>query len=125
MSDFNTSWKGSEQPRKQRKYRANAPHHIKGTFLNARVTDRLQDTYGKRARIRTGDTVEVMRGDYQGKEGTVQEVDVERENVYVDGVEVNRKDGTQSMRPVHPSNLKIVRVEEDETRESEDDDDTS
>jgi len=30
---FSTHWKASKQPRKQRKYRAKAPLHIKRKFL--------------------------------------------------------------------------------------------
>ncbi len=121
MSDFNTSWKASVQPRKQRKYRRNAPKHIEGKFLNARVHERLRDTYGKTARIRTGDTVEVMRGDFKGQEGTVSRIDVERQKVYVDGIEVQRKDGTTSLRPLPPSNLRIVKMEQDTERGGDDD----
>ena len=55
----------SIQPRKQRKFRYNAPLHIRGAFLHAPLAADLREKYGKRSfRVVTGDTVKVLRGEF-------------------------------------------------------------
>jgi len=39
---FSTTWKASKQPRKQRKYSANAPLHIKRKMLSANLSKTLE-----------------------------------------------------------------------------------
>ena len=57
----------SIQPRKQRKFRYNAPIHVRGAFLHATLADDLRKKYGKRSfRVVTGDTVKVLRGEFAG-----------------------------------------------------------
>ena len=78
-SAFATTWKSSVQPRKQRKYQYNAPAHIKGKFLAAHLSKELKEKYGTRSiRVRVGDRVKVVRGTEKGKEGKVENADVEK-----------------------------------------------
>ncbi|MCD1293502.1 50S ribosomal protein L24 [Methanocella sp. CWC-04] len=108
----------SSQPRKQRKYRYNAPLHIKSKFMTANLSEDLKKKYSKRsARVIVGDVVKIMRGDHAGTEGKVREVDVKREHVTVEGVSVAKADGKEEARPIHPSNLMITKLNlEDEKR---------
>ena len=69
---FSTSWISSTQPRKQRKYRANAPLHTKHKFLSANLSKSLRQKYGKRSLpLRKGDEVLVMRGSFKKKRAKV------------------------------------------------------
>src|SRR3989338_176397 len=42
---FSTKWKESKQPRKQRKYRANAPLHLRKKFVNVNLSKELRKKY--------------------------------------------------------------------------------
>ena len=67
---FSTHWNKSTQIRKQRKYRYEAPLHIKGSFLGARLSKTLQKKYGQRsARVCVGDKVRIVRGQFAKKQG--------------------------------------------------------
>jgi large subunit ribosomal protein L24 len=100
----------SSQPRKQRKFRYEAPQHVRSNFINARLSEELSKKYGRTARVIVGDTVKIMRGDAAGTEGKVREIDVKREQVVVEGVSVARADGKEEARPIHPSNLMITKL---------------
>ena len=94
---FSSSWGTSKQPRKQRKFRYNAPLNIKQKFVRAHLSKELRKKYAKRsAGLRKGDSVKVMRGQFKNKSGKVEEVDVKKTEVYVSGVEIVKKDGTRS-----------------------------
>jgi large subunit ribosomal protein L24 len=105
-----TAWVASKQPRKQRKYRYNAPLHIKGKFLTAHVVKDLREKHGLRSlRVRMGDKVRVLRGQFKGREGKVDRVDVKNCKVYVNKVDFLKKDGaTRVPYPLDASNLTIV-----------------
>jgi large subunit ribosomal protein L24 len=104
----------SSQPRKQRKYRYDAPLHVRSTFMTCRLNEELTKKYGRSARVVVGDTVRIMRGDFAGTEGKVREIDVKREQVTVEGVSVAKADGKEQPRPVHPSNLMITKLNLDD-----------
>jgi large subunit ribosomal protein L24 len=107
---YSSAWIASKQPRKQRKYRYNAPLHVKGKFLNAHVVKELREKHNLRTlRVRTGDKVRILRGQYKGREGKVERIDVKNTKVYVTKVDFLKKDGaTRVMYPLNPSNLVIV-----------------
>ncbi|MDO5844428.1 MAG: 50S ribosomal protein L24 [Methanocorpusculum sp.] len=101
----------SIQPRKQRKYRYNAPLHVKGAFLNAPLASDLREKYGKRSfRVVTGDTVKVLRGEFAGTEGVVDKVDVKNTKVLVHGVIVKKTNGEDVPRPLDPSKVLITKL---------------
>jgi len=107
------AWVGSKQPRKQRKYRYNAPLHIKGKFMIAHLVKNLREKYQLRSlRVRTGDKVRVLRGQYKGHEGKVERVDVKKTRLFISKVDFLKKDGaTRVPYPVSPSNVMIVEFE--------------
>ncbi|MBN1502027.1 50S ribosomal protein L24 [Candidatus Woesearchaeota archaeon] len=108
---FSTNWKSSTQPRKQRKYRYNAPKHIKGKNLGSHLTQDLRKKYGKRSvRIRTGDKVKIMRGQFRGKTGKVEKVNVKTEKVFISNIAIEKRDGTKVAYPIHASNLMITEL---------------
>ena len=114
---FSTHWISSTQPRKQRKYRYNAPLHIRGAFLGSHLAKDLREKYNTRTlRVRTGDEVKVMRGQYSGRTGKVERVDTIHSRVFVAGIDQPKRDGTKKQYPMQPSNLLITKVAEDKRR---------
>ena len=112
---FSRSWIKSKQPRKQRKYRYNAPLHIKQKFLHAHLSKELRKKYSKRSiALRKGDNVKVMRGQFKDKTGKVDEVSVKKTQVYVSGIEFVKRDGTKSRYPLQPSNIMITELNMDD-----------
>ncbi|HEY9245680.1 MAG TPA: 50S ribosomal protein L24 [Candidatus Methanoperedens sp.] len=108
----------SSQPRKQRKSRYQAPFHIRNKFMGSILSNELKEKHGiKSLPVRAGDTVKVLRGDYRGKEGKVSEVNLKKMTITVDGIVVSKADGTEVLRPVHPSKVMITKLElKDEKR---------
>ncbi|MBW2966041.1 50S ribosomal protein L24 [Candidatus Woesearchaeota archaeon] len=105
---FSRSWNKSKQPRKQRKYRYNAPLNIKIKFMGCHLSKELRGKYKKRSiTIRKGDSIKVLRGKFKGKTGKIDRVDIKKSKVYITGIDVAKKDGTKALYPIHPSNLVI------------------
>ncbi|MDY6773671.1 MAG: 50S ribosomal protein L24, partial [Candidatus Nanohaloarchaea archaeon] len=112
--------KGSSDPSKQRKFRENAPHHHRKRFLHSHLSESVREKIGTRSvPLRTGDKVEVMRGDFSGETGRVDDIDTEEEKVYVDGIERESVDESETTVPLRPSNLKITRLDLDDPRRLE------
>ncbi|MFH1237825.1 MAG: 50S ribosomal protein L24 [archaeon] len=108
-SEFNKSWNSSEQPRKQVKFRANAPNHIKRSFMGATLDKALREKYGRRnIEVRKGDEVKVMRGKFKGKQGKVGVVDIKRTRVQIEGIQRTKQGGEKLETWFHPSKIKII-----------------
>ena len=114
---FSNSWKSSKKPRKQRKYRENAPLHIKHKMLSAPLSKDLKKKYErKNLPVKRGDTVKIMRGSYKKKTGKISKVMVKLGMVYLDGIENIKKDGSKKPYPIHPSNLMITELNLDDKK---------
>lgn len=112
QKDFSTAWKSSTQPRKQRKYNYAAPLHLKQKELHVHLTPELRKKYGlRKVRVRKGDTVKIVRGQFAKKEGKIERVDLKRTRVFVVGAEMIKKDGSKVRYPLHPSNLLILELD--------------
>lgn len=108
---FSATWKKSIQPRKQRKYRYNAPLHLKQKFMHAHLSPGLREKYSTRnVQLRTGDKIKILRGQFKKKEGRVEKIGLKRERVFVTGIEKIKKDGTKLLAALHPSNLMITEL---------------
>lgn len=115
--EFKTSWKSSKQPKKQRKYRSNAPLHIKHKFMASHLSKELRQKHNKRSiTLRKGDKIKILRGNFKGKSGVVERVVSKRDKVYVNGIEVIKKDGTKQLVPLRPSNLLITQLNLDDKK---------
>ena len=115
--EFSKAWVKSKQPRKQRKYRYNAPLHIKGKILNVNLAKDLRKKHGTRTvRVRKGDTVKVMRGTYRGKSSKVENVSAKQTKVYLQEIQIARKDGSKAYYPFEPSNLQITQLNLDDKK---------
>ncbi len=106
---FSTSWKGSAQVRKQRKYKVNAPLHIKKKFVHIHLSKNLRNKYPTRnVQARKNDKVRIMRGKFAKKEGKIERIDLKRERVFVTGAEIIKKDGSKILVPLDASNLMAI-----------------
>lgn len=115
--DFISSWKKSIQPRRQRKYRYNAPRSVARKMVSAHLDKPLKEKYGKRSfTLRVGDLVKVLRGNFKGKEGKVEHIDLKKLKIAVSGCEVVRVNGKKSKVKIDPSNVKIVDLKLDDKK---------
>lgn len=116
-SEFNKSWNSSKQPRKQVKFRANAPNHIKRTFMGSTLDKPLRERYGMRSiEVRKGDEVKVMRGKFSKKQGKVGKVDVKHTRIQIDGLQRAKKGGEKLETWFHPSNVKIIVLDDSDRK---------
>ena len=109
---WSNAWKASSQKRKQRKFVFNAPLHIKHKLVNVSLSKELKTEHSTRAvPVRSGDVVEIKAGQFKGISGKVSKVSLGRTKVFVEGAAVKRRDGSDSLYPIHPSNLMITKLD--------------
>lgn len=119
--EFSTNWNSSVKPNKQRKFRFKAPLHIKGKFLNAHLSKDLKGKYNTRSiRLRVGDKVRILRGQFRRQEGKVEEVNVRKSIVFISKVEHTKRDGTKARYPIQASNVMITELNTDDKRRFKD-----
>jgi large subunit ribosomal protein L24 len=105
---FSKHWIGSKQPRKQRKYRANAPNHLRHNLMSANLNKELKKKYGKKSfPIRKEDNVKIMNGEFKGKTGKIDVVDTKKLRVSIAGIGRLKKDGAKVAAWFDVSNLQI------------------
>jgi large subunit ribosomal protein L24 len=108
---FSTHWKGSKQPRKQRKYRANAPLHLRKKFVSVNLSKELRKKEGKRNIVaRKGDKVKIFSGKFKGKTGKILEINLKRSKIIVEEMNVKKQDGSKANVKLEPSNLQIIEL---------------
>ncbi len=114
---WSPSWLSSVQPRKQRKYRYNAPLHVRQGFVSSNLSPELRKRFARRSmQLRKGDEVRVMRGGFRGKTGTVERVDLSKSRIYMEELKVKKVDGSEIPRALEPSNLMITKLKLDDKR---------
>ncbi len=112
---FSNLWKASKQPRKQRKYLANAPLHTRHKFLSAHLSKELRKKHGKRnLPLRKGDEVLVMRGNFRKKRVKVASINLKKGKVTLENIQRTKKDGTKVNVYFHPSVLQIENLNLDD-----------
>lgn len=83
--------------------------HKKRRQVSVTLEAGLRDDFGKRSLpLRSGDEVEVMRGDWKGLTSDVREIDTKKGKVILEDLQEEKVDGTEVHPPVDPSNLRIV-----------------
>jgi len=108
---FNNRWKASRQPKKQRKYLANAPLHIKRKFLSVNLSKDLRKKFGKRnLPLRKGDVVKIKKGKFKGKQGKIIEIRIKKEKIIVEGIQIKKRDGSKVNVRLRPQNLQIIEL---------------
>ncbi len=114
---FSKHWKASKQPRKQRKYRANAPLHIRHKMISVNLNKDLRKKYGKRSfPLRKEDNVKIMRGEFKNKTGKISSVDLKKLRISIEGMQKSKKDGTKVNVWFNPSNLQIKELNLDDKK---------
>ena len=114
---FSKSWIGSKQPRKQRKYLANAPLHLKKKMICANLSKALREKFGKRSSpLRKNDEVKIMRGKFKGKRGKVLRVMLKMQMIEVEGAQVKKMDGSKVNIKLNPSNVQIMEMNVDDKK---------
>ncbi len=102
----------SKNPRKQRKRLYTAPLHSRRKALSATLSRDLRKKFQRRTLpVRRGDKVRVMCGKSKGLEGEVVDVNLKNRCVYVDKLTIKKRDGTEVLKPISPSNLVLVEIE--------------
>ena len=105
----------SKQPRKQRKYRAKAPLHLRRKMLASNLSKTLREKYKKRnISLRKGDNVKITKGEFKGKIGKINLINLKKIKVAIDGIQKTKKDGTKVNVIFDPSNLQIQELNLDD-----------
>lgn len=115
---YSTAWKNSTKPNKQRKYAHNAPLHIKNKFLSCSITKSLKNEHNtKHIRVKTKDTVKILRGEHKGKTGEITKVNVKNATVHIKDITRKKVNGQDAHIPIKPSNIQIIELDlKDEKR---------
>ncbi len=114
---FSTKWKASKQPRKQRKFIARAPLHIKRKLLSVNLSKELRKKQGKRNVVaRKGDIVKIMRGKFKKKQGKIIEIKTKLGKIYIEGIQAKKMDGSKTNVPLKSSNLQIIELNVDDKK---------
>jgi large subunit ribosomal protein L24 len=107
----------SKKPKKQRKFMHTAPLHTRRKLMAAHLSAELKKQYNRRSfPVRKGDEVVAMRGKFKKRGGKVARLNTKKYRVYIEGVMVKRTDGTERQAPIHPSNLRISKLNLDDKK---------
>ena len=86
----------SAKPGKQRKNAIEAHLNEKRKFLRSRLSKELSKRYTRRnALVRKNDTVKISRGQFKGKSGKINRVDIKASRVFIDGIGFTKNDGSK------------------------------
>ena len=77
----------------------------------------LKEKYKRNSiEIRKGDEVKIMRGKFRGKKGKVAVADIANTRIQIDGATRTKKGGEKIQTWIHPSNVKIITLEESDKK---------
>jgi len=108
------------RPSKQRKKIYEAQGQRLRKLLAASLSEELQMAQGRKSYpVRKGDTVKILRGDYAGVEGKVNDVDTRGQRLFVEGVTREMTSGTSTNVSVHTSKVMITKLNLDDKWRSE------
>lgn len=117
---WSLAWLSSKQPRKQRKYRYNAPLHKRGKMIRSILSKDLRSKHKKRTlSLRKGDKVRILRGQYKNTIGKVEKVSLKNYKVYVEGAGRKKLDGKTARYPIDPSNVIIIDIDSSDKKRKE------
>jgi large subunit ribosomal protein L24 len=89
--------------------------HRHGRSIAAHVVDNLRQQYRLRScRVVKGDTVRVMRGEYNGIEGKVESVDTMTGGLAIEGIQREKVRGGNVKVRIHSSNVIITNMNLDD-----------
>lgn len=110
----------SSKPSKQRLNQRVAPAHMKRNQISAPLSETLREKHGRRSvSLRRGDRVKIVRGDYAGVEGKIEDVETKTARIYVEGVTREAVAGTTKRVPIHSSKVMVTALNLDDKRRDE------
>jgi large subunit ribosomal protein L24 len=101
----------SSKPKKQLKFRHNAPLHLKQHFVHVHLDKVAKEKYNLKNRaiqVSKGDTVKVMVGSHKNITGKVNMVSLKNQVVYIDSLKRKNSRGKESGIPIKANNLSII-----------------
>jgi large subunit ribosomal protein L24 len=112
MKEYSNKWKSSIKPKKQRKYLANAPLHTRRKIMSSNLSAELRKEVNKRnIPVKKGDKVKIMRGIFKGKIAKVEKVLRRDYKLLLEGIMIEKKDGSKVKFPIHYSNVQITELD--------------
>jgi large subunit ribosomal protein L26e len=106
MKKFTKKWISSKSKKKQHKYTKTADWNTKHSICKVNLTKDLRQKHKLRnITPRKGDLVRVMTGEFKKKEGKIAKMDLKNYKVYIEGLQIGKKEGTKVNVPFNPSNL--------------------
>jgi len=82
--------------------------HTKHKMMSSNLSKELRKKYEKRNfPLRKGDSIKILRGEFKGKTGKIETVNLKRLRVIIEGIYRTKKDGTKVGVYFNPSNLQI------------------
>ena len=96
---------------KNRKRRFTADLHIKKNFVHACLSKDLRKQLKRRSLgLRKNDTVKIMVGKHKKKTAKVNKIDLKKERIYLQGLNLKKADGKEKLLGFEPSNLMIIEI---------------
>jgi large subunit ribosomal protein L24 len=85
--------------------------HIRDSLIAAHLSDNLHQQYHTRSlRVIKGDTVRVMRGEYNGIEGKIESVNTMTGTLAIEGIQREKVRGGNVKVRIHSSNVLITNL---------------
>lgn len=85
--------------------------HIRDSSIAAHLSDNLRQQYHTRSlRVIKGDTVRVMRGEYNGIEGKIESVNTMTGTLAIEGIQREKVRGGNVKVRIHSSNVLITNL---------------
>lgn len=92
-----------------------APAHKRSRNVGANLSPDLRAQYGIRGiRVKQGDGVKVMRGEYKGIEGKVNKVHAEESRLVIEGIQREKVRGGNVPVLVHASKVMVMSLNLDD-----------
>lgn len=85
--------------------------------MSATLSKELRKKQGIRnVELRKNDEVKILRGNFKGKQGKVESVDVKNTRISVEKIQRDKKDGSKVNVWIHPSNVKIISLDDSDKK---------
>ncbi|MEM2856210.1 MAG: 50S ribosomal protein L24 [Candidatus Nitrosocaldaceae archaeon] len=97
-----------------------APLHKRSSMIRSMLSDDLKTKYKRNSvRVRVGDIVKIMRGEFKGVEGKVSKVHTENGRLEIEGVQREKLRGGNVPVLIHSSKVMITSLDlSDEIRKN-------
>jgi large subunit ribosomal protein L24 len=94
--------------------------HVRDAMICSSLADNLREQYARNSvRVKKGDNVRVMRGEYSGIEGKIEKVNTLRGTLAIEGVQREKVRGGNVKVQIHASNVQVIGLNlEDKLREN-------